>query len=135
MLEEHQAEFDPVIWKRCAYVVKENLRVNLACEDLLRNDLVSFGQRMYESHLGLRDEYEVSSPELNCLVESASEVPGVLGSRMMGAGFGGCTISLVEDSGVEEFKRKVSADYQRITGRNPAIHVVRIESGTRILET
>jgi len=135
MLEEHQAEFDPVIWKRCAYVVKENLRVNLACKDLLRNDLVSFGQRMYESHLGLRDEYEVSSPELNCLVESASEVPGVLGSRMMGAGFGGCTISLVEDSGVEEFKRKVSADYQRITGRNPAIHVVRIESGTRILET
>ncbi|MGC8745138.1 MAG: galactokinase, partial [Candidatus Saccharicenans sp.] len=101
MLREHQKEFDPVVWKRCAYVVKENERVNLACQDLLRNDLVSFGKRMSESHLGLRDEYEVSSPELNWLVESASSVPGVLGSRMMGAGFGGCTISLVKAQAVE----------------------------------
>ncbi len=134
MLEEHRVEFDPVVWKRCAYVVRENARVDLACGDLLRQDFNSFGERMKESHRGLRDEYEVSSPELNLLVESALAVPGVLGSRMMGAGFGGCTISLVEAGAVEEFKSRVSADYRRETGREPAIHVVRIEAGTRIIE-
>ncbi|MGQ9801910.1 MAG: galactokinase [Candidatus Saccharicenans sp.] len=134
MLQEHRAEFDPVVWRRCAYVVRENNRVELACQDLLRHDFNSFGLRMQESHLGLRDEYEVSSPELNLLVEAASEIPGVLGSRMMGAGFGGCTISLVEVAAVEEFKTRVSAAYHRETGREPAIHVVRIEAGTRILE-
>lgn len=134
MLEEHRAEFDPVVWKRCAYVVCENGRVDLACRDLLRSDFISFGERMKESHRGLRDEYEVSSPELNLLVESALTVPGVLGSRMMGAGFGGCTISLVEAGAVEEFRSRVSAGYRRETGREPAIHVVRIEAGTRILE-
>ncbi|MGB9906534.1 MAG: galactokinase [Candidatus Saccharicenans sp.] len=134
MLQEHRAEFDPVVWKRCAYVVRENDRVALACQDLLRHDFNSFGLRMQESHLGLRDEYEVSSPELNLLVEAASTVPGVLGSRMMGAGFGGCTISLVEAAAVEEFQARVSAAYRRETGREPAIHVVRIEAGTRIIE-
>lgn len=134
MLENHRSEFDPVVWMRCAYVVKENQRVNLACQDLLKGDLVTFGQKMYQSHAGLRDEYEVSSPELNLLVESASRIPGVYGSRMMGAGFGGCTISLVEAQAVELFKEKVSADYRKETGKDPTIHVVMIEAGTRILE-
>ena len=134
MLQEHRTEFDPVVWKRCAYVVRENNRVELACQDLLRHDFNSFGLRMKESHLGLRDEYEVSSPELNLLVEAASAVPGVLGSRMMGAGFGGCTISLVEAAAVEEFQARVSAAYRQETGLAPAIHVVRVEAGTRILE-
>jgi galactokinase len=134
MLENHRSEFDPVVWMRCAYVVKENQRVNLACQDLLKGDLVTFGQRMYQSHAGLRSEYEVSSPELNLLVESASRIPGVYGSRMMGAGFGGCTISLVEAQAVELFKEKVSADYRKETGKDLTVHVVRIEAGTRILE-
>lgn len=134
MLEENKPDFEPVIWKRCAFVVKENMRVELACQDLLGQDFISFGRRMRESHLGLKDEYEVSSPELNILVESASKVPGVLGSRMMGAGFGGCTISLIEVEAIEEFKKKVSADYLRITGYQPTIHLVRIEAGTRIIE-
>jgi len=84
MLEEHKREFDPVVMKRCAYVVRENNRVELASRDLLRHDFASFGERMKESHRGLRDEYEVSSPELNFLVELALSLPGVLGSRMMG---------------------------------------------------
>jgi galactokinase len=133
MMLEYQSEFDPVVFKRCAYVIKENRRVELACEDLLRQDLVAFGQKMNESHQGLRDEYEVSSAELNFLVEAALEVSGVYGSRMMGAGFGGCTISLIEDHAVEEFKTKVSKSYRKQTGKEPAIHVVRIEAGTRIL--
>lgn len=134
MLEEHKSEFDPVVWKRCAYVVRENQRVDLACQDLLGQDFVSFGERMNESHRGLRDEYEVSSPELNILVEAALSVPGVLGSRMMGAGFGGCTISLIEAAAVSDFKSRVIADYRSRTGRELVIHVVRIEAGTRILE-
>jgi len=134
MLENHSSEFDPVVFKRCAYVLEENQRVDLACQDLLRGDLVSFGKRMYESHEGLRHEYEVSSPELNLLVESASRVAGVFGSRMMGAGFGGCTISLAEAAAVDAFKERVCADYRKKRGKEATIHVVRIEAGTRILE-
>jgi len=134
MFKEHSAEFDPVVWKRCHYVIKENLRVEKACKHLIEGDLKSFGLRMNESHQGLRDEYEVSSAELNQLVESASRIPGVFGSRMMGAGFGGCTISLVEAEVLDLFREKVSYDYLQLTGRKPAIHVVRIEAGTRVLE-
>ncbi|MGB9837152.1 MAG: galactokinase [Candidatus Saccharicenans sp.] len=134
MLEDHRPEFDPVVWKRCVYVVKENLRVEEACLDLKNNNFLAFGHKMNESHEGLKNEYEVSSPELDLLVESARKVPGVFGSRMMGAGFGGCTISLVEAGAVAEFQKKVSADYQRQTGKIPAIHVVRVEAGTRIVE-
>jgi len=109
-LVAYQTEFEPTVFKRCVYVIKENHRVELACEDLLRRDLVSFGQRMYESHLGLRDEYEVSCRELDLLVESAARLDGVYGSRMMGAGFGGCTISLVRSDAIKLFKEKVSSD-------------------------
>ncbi len=133
-LVAHQTELDPVVFKRCVYVIKENQRVEQACQDLLRRDLVSFGQRMYESHLGLRNEYEVSCRELDLLVESAARVEGVYGSRMMGAGFGGCTISLVRSEAVDSFTEKVSADYRQATGQEPAIHVVRIEAGTHIIQ-
>jgi len=87
------------------------------------------------SHAGLRDDYEVSSAELNTLVDAARRVPGVLGSRMMGAGFGGCTISLVEADAVPEFETRVSRDYEAETGRTPRIHVVRIEAGTHSVES
>jgi len=86
------------------------------------------------SHAGLRDDYEVSSVELDLLVEAARRVPGVLGSRMMGAGFGGCTISLVEAEAVPDFESKVSRDYEAATGKPPKIHVVRIEAGTHAVE-
>jgi len=133
-LVAHQTELDPVVFKRCVYVIKENQRVEQACQDLLRQDLFSFGQRMYESHLGLRNEYEVSCRELDLLVESAARVEGVYGSRMMGAGFGGCTISLVRSEAVGSFTEKVSADYRQASGQEPAIHVVRIEAGTHVIQ-
>lgn len=130
LLREHRAEFDPVILRRCEYVVRENIRVEEACAALARNDFAVFGGLMNLSHAGLRDDYEVSSAELDALVEAARRVPGVLGSRMMGAGFGGCTISLVEAGAVEEFEARVGRDYQAETGQAPKIHVVRIEQGT-----
>ncbi|MFA4925970.1 MAG: galactokinase [Candidatus Aminicenantales bacterium] len=134
MLVAHQTEFEPAVFKRCAYVLRENQRVEQACQDLLKRDLVSFGQRMYESHLGLRDEYEVSCRELDLLVESAARLQGVYGSRMMGAGFGGCTISLVKAESIGLFEERVASDYRQATGKEPAIQVVRIEAGTKIIQ-
>jgi galactokinase len=133
-LRDHRSELDPVVYRRCEYVVRENMRVADASVALARNDYAVFGGLMNLSHAGLRDDYEVSSAELNTLVEAARRVPGVLGSRMMGAGFGGCTISLVEAGAVAEFKERVSRDYEAETGRTPAIHVIRIEAGTRAFD-
>ncbi len=132
LLREHRAEFDPVIYRRCEYVILENLRVEKACADLLRGDFRAFGEKMRASHEGLRDDYEVSSPELDALVESAAALPGVLGSRMMGAGFGGCTINLVEADAVADFKRQLARSYEAGFGKEPAVHVIRIEAGTRV---
>ena len=134
MLEAHKDEIDPVVYKRCAYVVRENARLLAGCEDLERGDVKAFGEKMYGSHEGLRDEYEVSSTELDALVEAARQVPGVLGARMMGAGFGGCTINLVEEGAVAEFEARVSHDYEAVTGNAPKVHVVRIEAGTHAVE-
>jgi galactokinase len=134
LLREHRAELDPVVFRRCEYVVRENIRVGDACDALTRGDFAVFGGLMNLSHAGLRDDYEVSSVELDALVEAARRVPGVLGSRMMGAGFGGCTISLVEAGAVKEFEARVARDYEAAMGKVPRIHVVRIEQGTHAVE-
>lgn len=133
LLEEHRTDLDPVVYRRCDYVIRENIRVEEACRDLLTGDFKSFGERMGASHAGLRDGYEVSSPELDALVEAAAKVEGVLGARMMGAGFGGCVISLVEEGAVPELRERVSRDYQASFGRTPNIHVIRIEAGTHVI--
>jgi len=130
MLREHRTMLDPIIYKRCEYVVRENARVLQGCEDLQRGDFRSFGQRMVESHEGLRDDYQVSSTELDALVELATSVSGVLGARMMGAGFGGCTINLVEEPRVREFVDVVRDRYHQPTGKSINVYVTRIQSGT-----
>ena len=129
-LSEHRGDLEPVVYKRCDYVVHENIRVGQACDDLERNDFRSFGQRMYQSHRGLRDDYEVSSPELDVLVELASRIEGALGARMMGAGFGGCTINLVEQAHVEGFVERIQHGYHERLGRQIKVYVTSIESGT-----
>ena len=88
---------------------------------------------MSASHAGLRDGYEVSSPELNILVEAAALVDGVLGARMMGAGFGGCAVALVEEGAVPAFRERVGRAYEAATGVVPAIHVVAIADGTGLV--
>ncbi len=130
LLRDHGREMDPIIYKRCDYVVRENARVLQACDDLRRDDFRSFGQRMYESHEGLRDDYEVSSPELDFLVDVASAARGVLGARMMGAGFGGCTINVVEEPRASEFVEVVRRRYHEHTGKTIKVYVTRIQSGT-----
>jgi galactokinase len=129
-LNDHRVEMEPIVFQRCAYVVEENGRVLKACEDLQRNDFRSFGEQMYRSHSGLRDGYQVSSPDLDFLVESASLIEGVLGARMMGAGFGGCTINLVEQKSVDAFVEEMKDRYRQRTGKANNVYVTRIESGT-----
>jgi galactokinase len=132
-LAEHRSEMEPVVYQRCEYVVKENERVLAACEALQRNDFRSFGEKMYQSHEGLSRGYQVSSPDLDFLVNVASSIKGVLGARMMGAGFGGCTINLVEQARVEEFVEKVQDRSLQRSGKASNVYVTRIESGTGLV--
>ncbi|MBD2722044.1 galactokinase [Hymenobacter armeniacus] len=116
MLDAHRSELGGTVYRRCAYVVQENARVEAACRHLLAGDMAAFGQEMYGSHAGLRDDYEVSCAELDVLVEAAQAAPGVFGARMMGGGFGGCTINLVAPDKVDEFIASVSKAYQEKFG-------------------
>jgi galactokinase len=133
MLEAHRSELDAVIYKRCAYVVEENGRVEAACSDLEKGDFGSFGRRMNGSHDGLRDDYEVSCRELDVLVDAAREVPGVLGARMMGAGFGGCTINLVEETAIGALRERSGRAYRDRFGREPKLHIGSLRAGTDII--
>lgn len=132
-LAEHRAEMEPVIYRRCEYVVQENQRVLEACEALQKNDFHSFGEKMYQSHHGLSRGYQVSSPDLDFLVDTASSISGVLGARMMGAGFGGCTINLVEQARVKDFVDEVQHRYRQRSGKPNNVYVTRIESGTGLV--
>jgi galactokinase len=107
---------DPVLYKRARHVITEDDRVLKSIEALKANDLVQFGELMKMSHVSLRDDYEVTGEELDALYEIALTVPGVLGSRMTGAGFGGCTVSLVKEDAVESFTRIVTEKYRERIG-------------------
>lgn len=133
MLARHEAELDPVIYKRCRYVVQENKRVEAACLDLEKNDLVAFGQKMFASHQGLQHEYEVSCRELDFLADLARQDPAVLGARMMGGGFGGCTINLVKLDGLEAFTQKMEAAYQQEFGIKLKVYIAEIVNGTGLI--
>jgi galactokinase len=132
-LEACRGELDPVVYRRCAYVVRENQRVVDACADLKAGDYEAFGRRMNESHAGLRDEYEVSCRELDLLAAGAQALPGVLGSRMMGAGFGGCTINLLREADLPAFREGMATVYRRDLDREPVLHVCRLTGGTEVL--
>ena len=120
---------DPVLRRRAAHAVYENERVRLAAEALRGGDPETMGRLMNESHQSLRDNYEVSCFELDVLAEAAQAIPGVLGSRMMGGGFGGCTISLVRDEALESFKKIVAEEYRRETGIDCTVHACRSGGG------
>ena len=124
---------DPVRVRRVRHAVTENQRTIEAVKVLERGDIQEFGQLMNASHLSLREDYEASGEELDILVEEAWSVEGVLGSRMMGAGFGGCTISIVEDSAVSAFIRRVGENYALRTGRRAEFYVVETGDGALVL--
>ncbi|WP_240676253.1 galactokinase [Botryobacter ruber] len=134
MLEQHKDEFEPVIYKRCLYVVSENNRVEEACHNLEQGDLQAFGEKMYLSHAGLQHDYEVSCPELDFLVDQTRNDDDVLGARMMGGGFGGCTINIVKLAELENFSRRIEAAYEQQFGRKPQIYVAQIVDGSSLAQ-
>ncbi|GAB2721513.1 galactokinase [Hymenobacter frigidus] len=133
LLEAHRAELRPVVYRRCRYVVQENQRVAAACDYLVAGDMAAFGQQMYASHAGLRDDYAVSCPELDALVRIAESQPSVLGARMMGGGFGGCTINLIPAAAVAEFIATTTAAYQQQMGLSLETYQTTIVGGVSTL--
>lgn len=132
MLNECILPHNEIIYNRCRYVVEENARLMQACSDLQENNIRSFGERMYSTHDGLTNLYEVSCPELDFLVDETRHLDYVQGSRMMGGGFGGCTINLVREDCVEQLVTTVGERYKEQTGRDMSAHIVTIGNGTGV---
>ena len=132
MLEEVKAEITADEYKRARYVIGEVVRVLTVCDALEKGDYETVGQMMYETHYGLSKEYEVSCEELDYLNDIAKE-EGVTGSRIMGGGFGGCTINLIADELVDNFKKVVTEKFEAKYGKKPVIIDVVIGDGARKL--
>lgn len=124
---------DEVRKNRAKHAVYENARVVEAVEKLNSGDIARFGELMNQSHQSLRDLYEVTGVELDTMVEEAWKVDGVIGARMTGAGFGGCTISIVKDEAVNKFIDQVGKNYEKRTGLKPEFYVADVGDGARVL--
>ena len=120
------------VFKRSHYVIKEIKRVTLACEALDNGDIVTLGQLLFETHEGLSKEYEVSCPELDMIVDTLKKEPAVIGSRMMGGGFGGCTINLIKKGEEDAIKTKLTQLYHATFGIELKTYEVRISNGTSL---
>ncbi|QNV58393.1 Galactokinase [Paenibacillus polymyxa E681] len=131
-LQRHIA--DETVRRRAQHVVEENARVLASVDALAANELAAFGQLMNASHDSLRDLYEVSCTELDVMVEEARRIPGTLGARMTGAGFGGCTVSLVHEDDVERFVKEVGEAYQTRTGLGASFYVCKAGDGVKELK-
>ena len=133
MLHKCKDKMDPIIHRRCKYVVEENGRVLSACTELERGNLKAFGAYMNRTHNGLSHDYEVSCAELDYLVELVKDSPYVYGSRMMGGGFGGCTINLIKHQTVAKVNQQVAEKYKKEFHIDLKTYITSIDSGTRII--
>jgi galactokinase len=133
-LEEHRAALPEIVYHRCRHVVTENARVLTASIALKKNLLDVLRGVMADSHRSLRDDFQVSCPELDFLVDLAQSIPGVHGARMTGAGFGGCTINLVHSDFVNVFRAQISSDYERTFHVKPDIYVCNAAGGAESVE-
>ncbi len=134
MIQECLINTDQKIIDRCSFVVAEIKRLQDACKDLEAGDLKAFGKKMYETHDGLSKLYEVSCAELDFLADFAKTEASVLGARMMGGGFGGCTINLVEENAVEAFVLAAGNAFQKVFGTEMKPYIVSIGNGTSLLD-
>jgi galactokinase len=132
-LLQHKDELPAIVFDRCSYVVYEKERLLAGCESLKKNDLVAFGKYMYATHEGLSKKYSVSCTELDFLVERAQTIAGVTGARMMGGGFGGCTINIVQTEAVASFTQKIQEAFNGLFKQTPEVYVTQIEDGTKVL--
>jgi len=133
MLLEGKHFLTEKVFKRCNFVVGEISRVQLACESLNKNDLANFGFLMNSTHKGLSEDYEVSCTELDILAETAQSIPEVYGSRMMGGGFGGCTINLIKKGSSDQVGEEIKKKYFSLTGKETIIYSVSVGDGARLL--
>lgn len=133
MLRMSKGRMTDVIFKRCKFVVEENERLLKGCRALTMGDLKTFGQLMYQTHDGLSREYEVSCKELDFLVSIARKQSSIFGARMMGGGFGGCTINLVDSGAVDELAKNAAEQYRIAFGIELRTYVTTISAGTTII--
>lgn len=131
-VEQYKDKLPAKVYDRCLYVTQENERVEKACAHLQKNELDEVGRLMYASHEGLSKLYEVSCPELDFLADLAKERPEVAGARMMGGGFGGCTINLVKTDRVDDFISFIQSRYKDNFGKVPEVYVTSIEDGAKM---
>ena len=132
LLHQYKDELSDLIFKRCLYVVQENDRVKKCVDALKSGNLKALGLHMYDSHRGLSEMYEVSCEELDFLVEQSKENPKILGSRMMGGGFGGCTINIIHKDEVQHFIQKVSPIYFKKFGKEMTTIIANIGEGCSV---
>jgi galactokinase len=134
LFEAHRNELDPVVARRAEHVLREVARTFAARDDLLIGGVSALGSGMFRAHESLRDLFEVSVPELDHLVESASDCPGVLGARLTGAGFGGCVVMLVDAEAGPACAERIASSFQQRFGRRPAIELFGGDAGPREVE-
>ena len=127
--QRRELELPDTIRRRARHVVSENARTLLAREAMLAGDPARLGELMIASHISLRDDFEVSSPALDAIVDCANAESSCYGARMTGAGFGGCAVALVQAQAADDFARRVSSAYQAATGNVPALYVTRASAG------
>lgn len=131
MLDECVLHVDPLAYKRARFIVEEIERLQLACEDLKKGKIDALGQKMYATHEGLSKSYEVSCRELDWLVNFVKDKPGVLGARMMGGGFGGCTINLIKEDAIELLLKEINPAYELAMNLPLTSYIASVEDGTR----
>jgi len=129
-LKRYVLSKDENVYRKCNYVLAENARLEGVIEDLKSGDLKALGEKLYQTHQGLSEEYEVSCKELDFLVNKTKQLPQVLGARMMGGGFGGCTINLVSNDFVSDFEQIMKTAYDSKFEHRLSVYAVNISSGT-----
>ena len=122
-----------IVYNRCKYVIEEIERTQLATQDLKLNQVQAFGEKMFKTHDGLSNLYEVSCPELDILIAGLRDNENVIGARMMGGGFGGCTINIVKEANAEAVIEQIGNLYQLKTGKTLAHYIVSVENGVHVL--
>ena len=133
MINELKNELSPVVYNRCKYVIEENIRVEMVCKALEDKDFQLVGSILYKAHEGMRTEYEVSCKELDFLVDFTKDKPYVLGSRLMGGGFGGCTINLVKSDMIDQFIKESEGAYMEEMGLKMSSYVVTTADGSEVV--
>jgi len=133
MLNDHVLPKDELIYKRCKYVVEEIERLLEGCKDLQEGDMKALGKKMFRTHEGLSKEYEVSCEELDFLVDAVKDNPDVIGARMMGGGFGGCTINIIKEDAIDELVNKLKPLYKQAFDKDLDHYIASIEDGASLV--